>query len=448
MLSTAARLTLLSVTLVTVSRAAETENYRPVATPSQVRVASTELDGPVFTDSKGRTLYNWPLRELRNGIAGDHAGTSECNDAPTQVTSGLMSPYPGGLYLPELDQHPACTTMWPPFLADSRAKPIGKWSIVSRADGKLQWAYNKLPLYTFFLDQRAGDVLGARSDKRGLDSPVLRLPVGPAPDVPPGFAVKTMSTGRLLVTEQGFSVYYSDRDTPQRSNCDADCADTWVPLLGPASVLPHGEWTLVERSVGVRQWAFRHHPLYRYRLDADQHRFTGSDVPGWHNVYTQRAPAPPADFTVQDTSAGQVLADRLGMSIYTYFCGDDGLDQLGCDHPSESQVYRLAMCGAGVSERCERTFPYVTASENAKSTSRAWSVMFIDPKSGRRARRGDPGALRIWTFRDRPVYTYSGDHQPGDINADAHGEFRGERNGYRAFWLRDDFFSWDQPGPG
>lgn len=427
---------------------AETEAYRQMPMPSGVKVAATELDGPVYTDAKGRTLYDWPLHELRNGIAGDHAGASECGDTPTQVTSGLMSPYPAGLYLPDVDQHPSCTQMWPPFLAEARAEPIAKWTIVERQDGKRQWAYNGLPLYTFFLDRQAGDVLGARADKRGLDAPVLRLPVGPPPDVPPGFAVKTMSTGRLLVTAQGFSVYYSDRDSARRSNCEAACTDIWIPIMGPASVHPHGEWTLIERSAGLRQWAFRDHPLYRYRLDADQHRFTGSDVPGWHNVYTQHAPAPPAEFTVQDTSAGQVLADRHGMSIYTYFCGEDGLDQLSCDHPSESQAYRLAMCGAGDAERCLRTFPYVIAADDAKSTSRSWTVILIEPKSGRRARPGEAGAVRVWAFRDRPVYLYAGDHRPGDINADAHGEFRGERDGFRAFWLRDDFFSWDQPGPG
>ena len=74
--------------------------------------------------------------------------------------------------------------------------------------------------------------------------------------------------------------------------------------------------------------------------------------------------------------------------------------------------------------------------------------MLIDPASGRPALAGQPGALRVWAYRDRPVYTYAGDRSPGDVNGDSHGEFRAERNGYKAFWLRDDFFSRDQPGPG
>lgn len=433
----------------TLAAAAATEPHRPVPMPPGVRVAATELDGPVFTDSRGRTLYQWPLRQMRNGVTGDYLGTSECTEAKTEVSAGLMSPYPGGLRLPDLDQHPSCAQMWPPLRADAKAEPVGKWTVITRKDGSRQWAYDDLAVYTFYLDQRRGDVLGARSDQRHMaDEPAVRRPIGPPPDVPPGFAVRTMSTGRLLVTDHGFSVYSSDRDALGRSNCDASCAETWIPLLAPSIGRAHGDWTLIDRSPGIRQWAFRNRPLYRYALDGEAHRFKGSDVPGWHNVYTQQAPAPPAEFTVQDTTAGQVLADRHGMTVYWYFCGDDGVDQLECDHPSETSAYRLAICGGGDPERCLRTFPYVIAAENAKPMSRSWTVMLIDPTTGRRAPASQAGVLRVWAYRDRPVYTYAGDRRPGDVNADAHGEFRGERNGFRAFWLRDDFFSGDQPGPG
>jgi predicted lipoprotein with Yx(FWY)xxD motif len=424
------------------------EAYRPVPMPPEVRVAATELEGPVFTDSKGHTLYQWPLLQMRNGVTGDHLGTSECNEARTDVSAGLMSPYPGGLRLPDLSEHPSCVKMWPPFIAGAAAKPVGKWTVITRKDGSRQWAYDDLPLYTFYLDKHAGDVLGARSDRPTLDAPAVRRPAGPPADVPPGFAVKTMSTGRLLVTEQGMSVYYSDSDAHGKSSCDATCAETWIPLLAPNLGRARGEFTLIERSPGVNQWAFRGRPLYRYALDGGSHRLKGSDTSGWHNVYTQLAPRPPAEFTVQDTTAGQVLADSSGKTIYSYFCGDDGVDQLECDHPGETDAYRIAVCGGGDAARCLKTFPYVIASAKAVPSGRSWSVMLIDPASGRPALAGQPGALRVWAYRDRPVYTYAGDHSPGDVNGDSHGEFRAERNGYKAFWLRDDFFSRDQPGPG
>jgi predicted lipoprotein with Yx(FWY)xxD motif len=165
----------------------------------------------------------------------------------------------------------------------------------------------------------------------------------------------------------------------------------------------------------------------------------GSDVPGWHNVYMQRALTPPQEFTVQDSRLGQVLADSRGHTIYLYNCSDDAMDQLACDHPSTPQEYRMAICGNGDPKLCNETFPYVPASADAKSTSRLWSVMTIDPNTGRRAAAGDAGAVNVWAYRDRPVYTYGGDREAGDANGDAYGEFNGFRNGYKAFWLRDDF---------
>jgi hypothetical protein len=45
----------------------------------------------------------------------------------------------------------------------------------------------------------------------------------------------------------------------------------------------------------------------------------------------------------------------------------------------------------------------------------------------------------VWAYRERPVYTYGADKKPGDADGDNFGEFNGARNGFRAFWVRDDF---------
>jgi hypothetical protein len=65
--------------------------------------------------------------------------------------------------------------------------------------------------------------------------------------------------------------------------------------------------------------------------------------------------------------------------------------------------------------------------------------MTIDPNTGRHAAAGEEGTLHVWAYRQRPVYTYDGDQEPGDTEADAFGEFYGKRNGYTAFVLRDIF---------
>jgi predicted lipoprotein with Yx(FWY)xxD motif len=268
----------------------------------------------------------------------------------------------------------------------------------------------------------------------------VREPIAPEPDVPPAFKIVEVGTGRMLVNYSGFSVYQWDGDGASESNCRGDCLKSWAPVLAAESSQPHGEWTVLERSPGVRQWAFRNKPLYTYIADTRPKGMLGSDEPGWHNVYTQHAPAWPEEFTRQETHAGIVLADAAGKTIYLYSCGDDALDQQACDHPASPQEYRLAVCGGGNAEQCLKTWRPVPAAKDARAPSRSWTTIDIDPLSGRFAAPGQAGAMHVWAFRGRPVYTFAAD-QVGDVEGDAWGEFYGFRNGFKAFWLRDDFFS-------
>lgn len=424
-----------------VAEASRVEAYVDAPMPPGFRVENTELDGPVFADRHGRTLYSWPSHKLRNGYSGETQGNPACYDEVSLVTAGLMSPYPAGIQLPELDDRPSCTDLWPPVFAEDGAEPVGKWSVLERRDGSQQWAYDEQPLYTSVRDREPGDVLGGSTRRYGGDSPANRVPIGPPPDVPPGFAVRTTTVGRLLTTDKNYSVYSFDEDTPGVSACDAACARTFHPVTAPTLARADGEWSIIESSPGVRQWAFRNQPLYTNVLDTGSWSQEGSDFPGWNNVYTQWAPEPPAAFTIQDTLVGQVLADSRGMTIYTYICGDDSIDQLSCDHPDDTQVYRLAMCGGGNYRKCLEYWPYVEADIGELGDSRSWSVISIDPTTGHRASPEQEGSMRVWAYRDRPVYTFGGDDKPGDLNGSGTGEWRGQRNGLKAFWVRDDYLN-------
>ena len=299
--------------------------------PPGFRVEMSELDGPVFADAKGRTLYRWPYRTMRNGVTGDSKGESNCADTASTESAGLMSPYPGGLLLPEREKRPSCQQMWPPAFAADSDKAVGKWTVVRRRDGRMQWAYDGSVLYTSIRDRRPGDVLGGDSYRHQGDAPAVREPIQPRPDVPPGLAVSTTLRGRLLQTARGLSVYAFDRDTGTRSACDAACEQSFIPVQAPAAARPRGDWSIFTRESGERQWTFRGKPLYRYAEDPGVRSVAGSDVPGWRNVYTQEAPPPPEEFTVQDTPSGQVLADARGRTLYSYTCGDDAPDQLSCE---------------------------------------------------------------------------------------------------------------------
>ena len=407
--------------------------------PPGIEVAATELDGPVFATAEGQTLYTWPFHKHRNGYSGESPGKPACYDEISTITAGLMSPYPPGIELPDLDNRPSCTDLWPPLYADESAKSVGRWSIVERRDGTRQWAIDEQPLYTSVKDKQRGDVLGASTRRSGGDSPAERYPAKPRPLVPPGFAVRTTATGRLLTTDKNASVYAFAEDTASSSACTDACTRLWAPVLAPALARDSAEWTILERSPGVRQWVYRGKPLYTYAKDTHSWSQEGSDVAGWQNVYTQRAPAFPDNFTVQATLNGDVLADANGMTVYRYICGDDSIDQLSCEHPDDTQVYRLAMCGGGDPARCQDFWRYIEVDSDATNTSRSWRVVVINRTTGRFADAEDPDALRVWAYRDRPVYTYGLDERPGDVKGDGTGEWRGKRNGLKALWLRDDY---------
>ncbi|MED5421212.1 MAG: hypothetical protein VYD01_07105 [Pseudomonadota bacterium] len=424
---------------------AEFERWRDVPMPPGLRIENTELDGPVFANVQGSTLYIWPLHKQRNGYSGELPGRPACKDEVLTVTAGLMSPYPPGITLPDLENRPSCTDLWPPFLADEGDQPVGAWSIVERDDGSRQWAWFEQPVYTSIRDHQPGDVLGAT--KRGFDadwslngdSPAHRMPIGPPPAVPPGFAVRTTVNGRILTTDKNYSVYVFDGDTAESSACSGLCARKWRPVVAAALARAQHEWSIIERSPGVRQWVYRGKPLYTYVLDTHSWSQEGMDEPGWKNVYTQRAPAFPASFKIQHTIAGDVLADANSMTIYRYLCGDDSQDQLACDHPDDTQVFRLAMCGGGDPQRCREHWRYIEAGDAEMGSSRTWNVISIDPDTGDKAESEHEGAIRVWAYRDRPVYTYGGDTKPGDTHGGGTGEWRGQRNGLRTFWVRDDY---------
>lgn len=418
------------------------EDYVRAPLPPGFQVVVTELEGPVFADPQGHTLYKWPKQQLRNGDAGEVENKPTCGEQPVRENSGFLSPYPPGLEMPDVEHRPACTGVWPPAYAPHDAKAVGEWSVVERLDGRKQWAHKGWPLYTSILDKHPGDVNGASAIMGRNGTGAARRPVGPEPNVPGQFDVETTMLGRLVTLHDGWSIYTYDGDSRNKSNCRDACLDGWEPLLAAVSASPIGEWTIIARAPGIQQWAFRGRPVYRHLADQKLGALDGSDVARWHNVYTQVAPELPRGFALKSTIVGETLGDSSGKTIYSYTCIDDAIDALACDYPEAPQAYRFAVCGGGDPDRCSTVFPYVLASVGAKSGSQVWSTMYVDPKTGRRATAGASGAVNVWAFRDRPIYTFAGykgygDHRTSDINAHGWGEVNGGRNGFLAMVYRD-----------
>jgi predicted lipoprotein with Yx(FWY)xxD motif len=96
-------------------------------TAAQTAATSTMpvVQNGIFVDQNGMTLYTFSK---------DTAGMSNCAGA--------------------------CAALWPPLLVPGDAKTSGKFSIITRADGTKQWAYNNQPLYLFSKDTAPGQKNG------------------------------------------------------------------------------------------------------------------------------------------------------------------------------------------------------------------------------------------------------------------------------------------------
>lgn len=53
-----------------------------------------------------------------------------------------------------------CATLWPPLYAAETAAPTGAWTIITRDDGRKQWALSGKPVYFFSKDLKPGERTG------------------------------------------------------------------------------------------------------------------------------------------------------------------------------------------------------------------------------------------------------------------------------------------------
>jgi predicted lipoprotein with Yx(FWY)xxD motif len=80
--------------------------------------------------------------------------------------------------------------------------------------------------------------------------------------------VADTSKGKVLVDAKGMTLYTLDRDTaPNKSTCYQQCATNWPPLMVSGDAKDAGEWTVVARDGGGKQWAYKGKPLYFWKDD-------------------------------------------------------------------------------------------------------------------------------------------------------------------------------------
>lgn len=197
--------------------------------------------GPVLTGAGGRTLYIFTK---------DTPGMSNCAGP--------------------------CAVNWPPLLATTLPKRpaglTGRLTLVERADGTRQVAYDGQPLYYWKGDVKAGDSTG-----QGAQNVWFVANAGPSAQIGRAGAL-----GRVLTGPNGLTLYTFAKDGPGVSNCTGPCESNWPPLLvshlPSAGIAVRGKLGTLVRADGRVQVTYGGQPLYFWKGDLRVGDATGQGV--------------------------------------------------------------------------------------------------------------------------------------------------------------------------
>ncbi len=91
----------------------------------------------------------------------------------------------------------------------------------------------------------------------------------------------------MMVGPNGMTLYTFDKDTAGsgKSVCVDKCAVNWPPLMADAGANGSGDWSVIARADGSKQWAYKGWPLYYWVKDQKPGDMTGDNVGKvWHIV--------------------------------------------------------------------------------------------------------------------------------------------------------------------
>jgi predicted lipoprotein with Yx(FWY)xxD motif len=126
------------------------EKWKPVALREYFQPPEVKMRKSgglvVFTTKDGLTLYARDKYQYAPGsFHADDGGTQNVGFGREVGTDACVG---------------ACDPAWVPFKASKDAQPSGFWSIVTRADGTRQWAYQGYAIYANAQDKKPGDMMG------------------------------------------------------------------------------------------------------------------------------------------------------------------------------------------------------------------------------------------------------------------------------------------------
>lgn len=97
-------------------------------------------------------------------------------------------------------------------------------------------------------------------------------------------ATAPMAKSGMFVDAKGMTLYTFDKDAAGKSACNGQCATNWPPLIVADGAKASGDWTIVVRDDGLKQWAYKGKPVYTWIKDTKPGDTTGDGFlnGAWH----------------------------------------------------------------------------------------------------------------------------------------------------------------------
>ncbi|MDP8033601.1 hypothetical protein QJU43_04570 [Pasteurella atlantica] len=97
-------------------------------------------------------------------------------------------------------------------------------------------------------------------------------------------SVPVSTLNGLLTDKNGMTLYTFDKDIANsgKSVCNDECAIYWPPLFAKDNAINDGDYSVIIRDDGKKQWAFKGKPLYYWIKDKKVGDTTGD---GFRNIW-------------------------------------------------------------------------------------------------------------------------------------------------------------------
>ena len=142
--------------------------YRHVAD-----VAAGEINGTKIKGWSATVLEPAPPRPPFTTVNASDAGELLGNEQGLTLYTRELNPRFRRFFNPNCEGE-CVDPQWRPVIAGADAKPIGNWLVIDTTDGRKQWSYKGMKVYTNIADKKPGDFRGVRFGGDRTFSAIMR----------------------------------------------------------------------------------------------------------------------------------------------------------------------------------------------------------------------------------------------------------------------------------